>query len=370
MNEIQLTPDPKLATVLENIKKSIAEIDDIRELKELHDVALGFEKSWEAHYRSSGFGRDQMLLGWEVKIRSERRMGELLKEMEHLSQGGDRKSSNAMKLDSLDDLCISKSQSFRYQLLTILDDFEKEISEIVNSNNSEIEIRLTSPRKKAEQIWKELQRKKLAKEGENKTIPDGYELHNTSFISAPIEKDSIDLILTDPPYPKEYLPLWRELGKFARLYLKPGKFLIAYTGLAYLPEVINMLSENMDYYWSFCMLFTSNQLVHKTNIITEWKPILIFQKPPFKKLENTISDLLRGGQREKDLHDWQQAEWHAKEIIERFTVENEVVADPMMGAGTFPYVANKLKRKAIGIEIDKDTFNIVKERIYGNTKRK
>jgi len=43
-----------------------------------------------------------------------------------------------------------------------------------------------------------------------------------------LNTDSIDLVLTDLPYHKEYLPLWSDLSKHSARVLKPGKFLITY----------------------------------------------------------------------------------------------------------------------------------------------
>lgn len=37
-----------------------------------------------------------------------------------------------------------------------------------------------------------------------------------------LEPESVDLILTDPPYPREFLPLWSDLGDLAERVLKRG----------------------------------------------------------------------------------------------------------------------------------------------------
>jgi len=351
-----VTIDPKLLQVFENIKKSVAEIDDIVELRGIKNLAAGYEEAWRGYYRSSGLGFEQMVLGWETKIRSERRMGELLPKL--ITDRGGRPGKNRSHDETgLDDLGISKTQSYRYQMLAKIDEelFEKEI-ERIKSNFIE-------PTTKAIlNLYKEQVREEKAAEGENVIVPQEVNLICDSFLKAKIEDNSLDLIITDPPYQKEDLSIWKELGKFARLKLKPSKFLIAYTGLLYLPQVITSLNEYMDYYWTFAMLFTSSPIVSRVNIIQRWKAILIYQKPPFKRLENTTTDLLIGGEREKGLHDWQQSEWHAEELIKMFSNPGEVVCDPLMGAGTFSYVAFKLGRKSIGIEIDKNTFNVAKSR--------
>jgi hypothetical protein len=63
----------------------------------------------------------------EIKLRAERKAGEMLAEMELPGRrGGDAKSSNTMLLDSLDDLGIEKMQSSRWQreARVAADDFE------------------------------------------------------------------------------------------------------------------------------------------------------------------------------------------------------------------------------------------------------
>ncbi len=57
----------------------------------------------------------------------------------------------------------------------------------------------------------------------------GHEIINDDFRNVNIKDNSIDLILTDPPYPKEYLPLWKDLSFFASRVLKPSKFLLTYS---------------------------------------------------------------------------------------------------------------------------------------------
>lgn len=49
--------------------------------------------------------------------------------------------------------------------------------------------------------------------------------------------------------------------------------------------------------------------------------------------------------------------------IQTWTNKGDVVLDMMMGSGTVPYVAKRMGRKYIGIEISENYFNIAKERI-------
>jgi site-specific DNA-methyltransferase (adenine-specific) len=50
-------------------------------------------------------------------------------------------------------------------------------------------------------------------------------------------------------------------------------------------------------------------------------------------------------------------------FIKLFTKENDVVLDPFAGSGTSLVVSQRLKRNAIGIEIMKDYYKIIKEQI-------
>lgn len=49
-----------------------------------------------------------------------------------------------------------------------------------------------------------------------------------------------------------------------------------------------------------------------------------------------------------------------EEYLERFTLQNDLVLDPFMGFGTTLVVAEKMKRRAIGVEYDKERCDYVK----------
>lgn len=133
-NKLIKKPDDKLQTALEEMIVAIVEIKDLSELKALEAKASGFEKAWEKYAKSSEAGRDQMILGWEVKVRAQRRMGELLSEKV--------RAGNPQLLHDetirLDDLGISRIQSMRYQQLAkILDKaFEDKIFEFKHTSTT------------------------------------------------------------------------------------------------------------------------------------------------------------------------------------------------------------------------------------------
>lgn len=74
-----------------------------------------------------------------------------------------------------------------------------------------------------------------------------------------LEPASVDLILTDPPYGREAVALYDDLGAFAARVLKPGGSLVAMAGQSYLPEVFALLGQHLRYHWTLAYLTPGGQ---------------------------------------------------------------------------------------------------------------
>lgn len=199
---------------------------------------------------------------------------------------------------------------------------------------------------------------------ESASLPVNIDLINDDFRYTQIESKSIDLILTDPPYGREYLSLWDDLGLFGHKVLRPGGYLVAYSGHQYLPEVLNLLSKHLKYIWVCCLMLPGvNTQVWSRKISSGWKPILVFCKPPYSRSYTFHKDVVVSPIKEKEFHEWQQSEGGAKEFIRSFSKKGDFIIDPLSGTGTFTKVAYEMGRNAIGIEIDKTTHLKAKKRI-------
>lgn len=104
----------------EQARSALAECHRVDEVKEIRDKA----EAMAAYARQA---RDQELILWatEIKVRAERRAGEMLvlmKQRGELSHGGDRRSESRSETTNLNDVGITADQSHRWQRLAAMSD--------------------------------------------------------------------------------------------------------------------------------------------------------------------------------------------------------------------------------------------------------
>lgn len=98
-------------------------------------------------------------------------------------------------------------------------------------------------------------REDLIKKGkESAADPDGIKLYCGDFLTdfIKIPAGSIDCIITDPPYVKEWLHNYEAFAKAAVHVLKPGGFLIAYIGHIHMDKILAQMTPHIDYFWTSC----------------------------------------------------------------------------------------------------------------------
>ena len=165
---------------------------------------------------------------------------------------------------------------------------------------------------------------------------------------------SVDAVITDPPYPREFLPLWSDLAEHAAKWLRPGGVLAAMSGQIHLPEVVGRLSEHLDYWWTVSYLTPGGQAVQvfPRKVNTFWKPVLIYRNGAGPDPE-WFGDVAKSDVNDNDkrLHHWGQSESGMADLVKRLTRPGELVLDPFMGAGTTGVAALALQRRFIGCEI-------------------
>jgi site-specific DNA-methyltransferase (adenine-specific) len=180
-----------------------------------------------------------------------------------------------------------------------------------------------------------------------------------------IDDDSIDFIITDPPYPKEYIPLYGDLSRLAARVLKQGGSLITMCGLSYLPDVLAELGKHLKYHWCMAYLTLGGQspMLWQKKVNTFWKPVLWFTKGTYNG--DVIGDVLKSpvNANDKEFHDWGQSLGGMKDIIEKFTYPNQTVFDPFLGGGTTGVASVLMNRRFFGSDIESNNIDITSKRI-------
>jgi len=178
-----------------------------------------------------------------------------------------------------------------------------------------------------------------------------------------IEPNSIDAIITDPPYPEEYIPLFDRLGEFASYALKEGAPCVVMTGQAYLGEYINLLSKSLQYHWTLAYVLPgATAQIWGRRVGNTWKPVLLFSKGRFDW--TFFQDSVVSPGPSKEHHEWGQSVGGFQQLVQRFSVEGGLVCDPFCGAGTTGLACLQEGRNFIGSDIDEESISKTKYRLH------
>ena len=209
-----------------------------------------------------------------------------------------------------------------------------------------------------------------------------------------IPNESIDLIVTDPPYPttsrgnagnsggmlqkdinkkgkvftynnincKEYAP------EFYRL-LKDGSHCYVMTNHINLIDMLNTFTD-VGFHFIKSLIWNKGNKIMGQYYMSQYEYILFFRKGKGKKINNCgTSDILSISNKKtkdkdgKNIHDTEKPVELMEVLVNNSSQENELVLDPFMGVGSTGIACIKNKRNFIGIEIDENYFNIAKSRI-------
>ena len=172
-----------------------------------------------------------------------------------------------------------------------------------------------------------------------------------------------DFIITDPPYPKEYLYLYEILALRTTTWLKPSGLLIVMCGQSYLNQIYEMLNRYLSYYWTAAYMLPGQPtpLRHR-QVNTSWKPLLMFTNGDYKG--KIFGDVFISDSNEKDFHKWGQSVSGMTSIVTQICLPGQSIFDPFCGAGTTGIAAIKHGCLFDGIDIDEENVNISRTRIH------
>lgn len=193
--------------------------------------------------------------------------------------------------------------------------------------------------------------------------PDALvEIHHCDFREMPVAPGSARLIFTDPLYHREHLHLYAEMAQWAAKVLQPGGVLVTYLGTSYLPEVVQMLGQHLNYVWTCATIFNDRKTsIYDRHIRTGWKPLLAYSNGPYQPADWMVDVIT--APKEKKRFRYQQPELEAEVMIRRFTKEGELCLDPFMGSGTTAAVCKRLNRKCVTTDIDEGVIGDARQRV-------
>ena len=208
------------------------------------------------------------------------------------------------------------------------------------------------------------------------------------------DNESIDLIVTDPPYkvtsygcagtsggmlakkqtmtgkifehndiePIEYA------SEFYRL-LKDGSHCYVMTNHVNLISMLNSLTD-VGFHFIKSLIWKKDNKIMGGYYMSQFEYILFFRKGKGVRINNCgTSDVLEVPNNKckdingNNLHDTEKPVELMKILVENSSKPGDVVLDPFMGIGSTGIACRLLRRDFIGIELDETYFKIAKERI-------
>jgi 16S rRNA G966 N2-methylase RsmD len=344
-------------TFFSHAREALAKAHAIDEVKNLRDKA----QALLLYSRQARESLEMQNLCAEIKLRAERRAGELLSET--TIKGGERHKSPEGTCERVVTLPenISKKQSHKWQTIAALPEpaFEALIERGKRGASD-----LTTERmfREAKQYLRASRQATMPPEAEDQA--ERYRVAHCDIGDAlqHVAPSSIDVILTDPPYGRESLPLYESLGVLAATALKPGGSLLAMVGQAHLPAVLNALTPHLRYQWTLAYLIAGQAAaIWNRSIHNRWKPILWLVNGTYTG--GFQGDVLHGQGPDKEHHMWGQDEAGFAELVKRFSFPGDTVLDLFCGGGTTGVAAIRNGRRFIGLDNGRQAISTTRARL-------
>ena len=208
-----------------------------------------------------------------------------------------------------------------------------------------------------------------------------------------IPDNSIDLIVTDPPYPTTSRGnagnsggmLQKEINKKGKVFehnnidcskyapeyyrvLKDGSHCYIMTNHINLINMLNVFTS-CGFHFIKSLIWNKGNKIMGQYYMSQFEYILFFRKGKGIRINNCgTSDILsvKNVKTKGDfgnLHDTEKPVELMKILIENSSKENQTILDTFMGIGSTGIACVNTNRNFIGIEIDKEYFDIAENRI-------
>lgn len=336
-------------------RQALVQARDIDEVKDVRDKAealrLYAKQRGESHEMQNNIA--------EIKLRAERRAGELLAET---VKAGNPQLLHDETISRLPE-GISRVQSHRWQKAAQLpeEEFEEHIARTKARGG---ELTSAGVHRLVKQTEKEIaiERRKQAKDGITEQSEYSLYIGDLTVVGSEIANNSVDFVITDPPYGQKYLPLYGTLSELAVRVLKPGGSLLVMAGQSYIAKTLFQLNQYLTYHWTLAYLTPGPKTaIWPRKVHCSWKPIFWFVKGEYKA--DWINDIVTSPKPDKKFHNWGQSTRGMIKLLHKFCYPNQVILDPFCGAGTTGLAALELGCHFIGIDIDPEQIRMTRTRL-------
>lgn len=176
----------------------------------------------------------------------------------------------------------------------------------------------------------------------------------------------VDAVVTDPPYPEEFLTTLADSWGKCHNAVKDDGWLFVMSGQFHMRSVMGGI-EDAGWNYCWCGNFVcphERSGIWPRGISAGWKPLLIYGK---RRLcfdhwkYDTIQPSTTNAD-DKTNHHWGQSEGQFSTLLRRFDLDG-LILDPFCGSGTTGVACMQTGRRFIGIEIDAGYCDIARRRI-------
>ena len=339
--------------------KAVQTVETLEDASKVHSGLAGVARMLGKSRKDP----DTLIGATEWRIRLEHRIGGISRDIEGVQ--GERtdltSSDGRKKSEVLENAGFKRDASYRYEVMNHcpIDNMEAHFT-ACRAKRKENVVRLPT----SKEVYK-LGLTTMNKDLDITQVGDDYRIIHSDLIDADIADNSVDCIITDPPYPKEFIGEYSKLSRFAAQVLKPGGSCLAMAGQSYLPDVVEALQTRLSYHWVLAYLTPGGQSpqIWPRKVNTFWKPVLWFVKDDYAG--EWVGDVARSNVNDNDkrFHDWGQSESGMADLVERFTKPGDLILDPFVGGGATAIAALSRNRRFIGIDKDEAQVKITLGRI-------
>lgn len=404
--------NPSLLPNLDAARRALAAARSIDEIKEIRDQA----EALRAYVQAAGYGLEMQNDVAEIKLRAERRAGELLAQVDRQQRGRPEKTLHDASISRprLQDLGIEATQSHRWQQLAKVPEpvFEQHVatvkaerSELTSASVLDLARDMTRVQRAANRSAREALRA-------TEPVPEvPIRLEVADATDLPLSDGSVNLIVTSPPYglDKPYAGVqdlaggWREfmvdwLAEAYRVAAPGGRLAVNVpldtTRPSLRPTYAQTVFAALEVGWSYraSIVWNEGNVIRgdqygslargsvdsssAPHVVAPVEMVPLFVKGEWNR-GGGDSDLTH----EEWLH-WTNGLWTfpgesrsweghpapfplelPRRLIKLLSFRGDTVLDPFAGSGTTLVAAHQLGRVAVGVDLSPDYVASAKRRI-------